>query len=251
MGGKLHRIMPENQSTVTKLKITGYEDDKFGKKSGSPISLQINPDSISKTFSVSYSNDSSDGKSCSSEKDAQGGIRTAGYLGSNPGSLTIEAVLDGTGLVEGIGYGELPGYVDKLLKLVYDCNGEAHRPLYLKLEWGSVFRGSTKTPSFKGQLSSCTVNYTLFSHDGIPLRAKLTLSLVEALSEDDANKLMGKKSPDMSHVITVRQGDKLPTLCEQIYGSGKYYLQVARINRLSNLFSLSPGQQLYFPPLEK
>lgn len=240
-----------NQSTVSKLTITGYEDEKFSKKVGDPIKLQINPDSISQTYSVDISNDTSSCKGGSDDKDVNGNIRNSKYIGSNPGSLNIDTTLDGTGLVEEIEYGGLPKYVDDLLSLIYDYNSEAHRPLYLKVEWGSVFRDAAKRSIFRGQLSSCTVNYTLFSHDGVPLRAKLSLSLVQALSKSDTSKMQGEKSPDMSHVITVRQGDKLPALCKDIYGSGKYYLQIARINGLNNLFNLRPGQQLYFPPLEK
>lgn len=242
--------MPSNQSTVSKLTISSYEDPKFNREIDF-IELQINPDSITQSFSLDVTNDDKDCKKSSEEKSISGKPKTSEYRSSNPGNLTIDTTLDGTGLVEGIEYGDLPKYIDKLLSIVYDYNGGAHRPPYLKVEWGKVFRDSAKRSSFRGQLSSCNVTYTLFAHDGTPLRAKLSMSLVQALSQEEITKKMNNSSPDMSHVVTVRQGDKLPALCENIYGSGKYYLQVARVNGLNNLFSLYPGQQLYFPPLEK
>ena len=58
-------------------------------------------------------------------------------------------------------------------------------------------------------------------------------------------------SPDLTHRRTVKAGDTLPLMCYQIYGDSKYYLQVAEVNDLGNFRSLTPGQNILFPPLEK
>jgi nucleoid-associated protein YgaU len=57
-------------------------------------------------------------------------------------------------------------------------------------------------------------------------------------------------SPDLSHVVQVRQGDTLPLLCHRIYGDSRYYLKVAQFNGLQQFRSLPPGLRLHFPPLE-
>jgi hypothetical protein len=44
-------------------------------------------------------------------------------------------------------------------------------------------------------------------------------------------------------------GDTLPLLCFQIYQESKYYVEVARINRLDDFRNLEPGRQILFPPL--
>jgi len=40
-------------------------------------------------------------------------------------------------------------------------------------------------------------------------------------------------------------------MVHKIYGSFKYYLQVAKVNNLKNFRDLIPGQKLIFPPFEK
>jgi len=59
------------------------------------------------------------------------------------------------------------------------------------------------------------------------------------------------ESPDVTHKRTVQAGDTLPLMTERIYGDSKYYLEVAKINNLVNFRQLKPGQELFFPPLEK
>ena len=58
-----------------------------------------------------------------------------------------------------------------------------------------------------------------------------------------------KSSPDLTHVIEVRAGDTLPNLCNKVYNDPSYYMQVARVNNLSDFCRLVPGTRLVFPPL--
>jgi len=37
----------------------------------------------------------------------------------------------------------------------------------------------------------------------------------------------------------------------KIYGDSKYYLEVARANKLINFRKLKIGQKIFFPPLQK
>ena len=59
-----------------------------------------------------------------------------------------------------------------------------------------------------------------------------------------------RSSPDLSHLVEVRDGDTLPLLCDRIYGDAAYYVDVARFNGLDNFRQLTPGVRLHFPPLE-
>jgi nucleoid-associated protein YgaU len=56
-------------------------------------------------------------------------------------------------------------------------------------------------------------------------------------------------SADMTHMITVVEGDTLPQLAEKIYGDSSYYEQVAAYNNLNKFRNLKPGSQLIFPPI--
>ena len=59
------------------------------------------------------------------------------------------------------------------------------------------------------------------------------------------------ESPDMTHYRLIKSGDTLPMLCYKIYGSSNYYLQVAKVNKLSSFRNISPGDEIIFPPIKK
>ena len=90
----------------------------------------------------------------------------------------------------------------------------------------------------------------MFKPSGDPLRATVTLDFVGTMSSTEAALMANRSSPDLSHMVEVRQGDTLPLLCQRIYGDPAYYLDVARFNRLVDFRNLKPGGKLHFPPLE-
>jgi nucleoid-associated protein YgaU len=59
-----------------------------------------------------------------------------------------------------------------------------------------------------------------------------------------------KSSPDLTHVKTIRMGDELFLMCQEVYKSPKYYLQVAEKNNILNFRKLKQGDKLLFPPLK-
>ena len=94
-----------------------------------------------------------------------------------------------------------------------------------------------------------SVQYTLFKPSGEPLRAKLTLSFVQYVSQKEESARADRKSPDLTRVVEVKAGDTLPLLCYRIYKDSSYYTQVARVNKLISFRGLKPGSRLVFPPL--
>jgi len=51
-------------------------------------------------------------------------------------------------------------------------------------------------------------------------------------------------------VRIVAPGDSLPLMCYRIYGDSRYYIQIAKFNRLNDFRNLQPGTRISFPPLE-
>ena len=98
-------------------------------------------------------------------------------------------------------------------------------------------------------METMSTTYTLFKPSGYPLRAKVALSFVEAVSKAESELLSNRSSPDLTHLIEVRDGDTLPLLCKSIYGDPGYYLDIARFNNLTDFRNLKPGTKLSFPPL--
>jgi hypothetical protein len=135
------------------------------------------------------------------------------------------------------------GYVKALRKLVYDPTSSTHAPNIITVSWGTF--------SFTGVCTKFSVNYTLFSSLGFPLRAKLTLEFCGTTSPSFAMSMMGFNSPDLTHLRTANAGDNLPLMSNKIYGDSKYYLELAKVNNLNSVFDVLPGNQVVFPPLKK
>uniref|UniRef100_UPI004048979C LysM peptidoglycan-binding domain-containing protein n=1 Tax=Roseivirga sp. TaxID=1964215 RepID=UPI004048979C len=57
------------------------------------------------------------------------------------------------------------------------------------------------------------------------------------------------ENANLPYVHVVQAGDTLPDLCNLIYSSPSYYVQVAKYNGLNKFRSLKPGTQLIFPPI--
>jgi nucleoid-associated protein YgaU len=173
------------------------------------------------------------------------------YARSKPRVLNLKLILDGSGVHEmgimAFSQKTVSQRVKAFLDLTFRMNGNIHEPNYLLVEWGGKEDGGL---IFSCRLASVDVTYTSFNRDGSPLRAELDISL---LSDIDIKKRMAmenKSSPDLTHSRVVKSGDTLPLLTKEIYGNAAYYLRVAQANKLTNFRNLTPGQELFFPPLD-
>ncbi|MBR6834217.1 MAG: hypothetical protein IKM81_12670 [Fibrobacter sp.] len=129
--------------------------------------------------------------------------------------------------------------IKKLKAVVYDLDGESHQPPIVKIKWG-IF-------SYPVRIEKFNIKYTLFDLKGTPLRAEVSLDIkffyqAEGTQEE-------KKSPDLTHLVEVKAGDTLPLMCARVYNNSSYYLQIAKINGLTNFRNLKPGTMLEFPPI--
>jgi len=180
--------------------------------------------------------------------------KTLGEASANPKFSAVDdekvnftLVLDGTGVVP-IGTGARTTPVDvkthlaQLNRVVYQYVGTRHEPPHVRLLWGSLI--------FFGRLESMTTQLTLFKPSGEPLRAKVDMGFVGAMSKRESELVSNRSSPDLSHRVLVREGDTLPLLCDRIYGDPGYYIDVAAFNKLPDFRRREPGRHLHFPPLE-
>lgn len=212
------------------LTIQGYKDKAFRSQVGSYKAL-INPDKYTHTYEISFNEEQGIGTSNASIK----------YKKSSPQGLNFELLFDGTGIISS-SRTDVAKDIDDFKKIVYQYNGDIHKPNYVKLVWG---RGM----NFKCQLTSLSFNYTLFKVDGTPLRAKASVSFKEYQDPAQVAANADNQSPDITHEWIVKAGDTLPALAAKIYGNASHYLKVAAYNKLDNFRCLKPGSTLYFPPL--
>lgn len=163
------------------------------------------------------------------------------YSRTQPRTFTLEFTIDGTGVnTNGV---KIPVTAQVLLfrSATTHIAGVIHRPPYLLVQYGTFISTCV--------INSSDVTYTMFDMFGLPIRAKISATFTERTVAKLSNILNMLSSPDLTHKITVKEGDLLPYLTYQVYNNQDYYLQVARVNRLKNFRKLQAGTTLVFPPI--
>lgn len=219
-----------------KMLIVAFNDSTFTIPSPiPPFKAHVNPESYSRSVHINYSEMQAPGSSGAANN----------FSHTNPDTLKFDFLLDRTGALGNLSTG-LIGVTPDIVhfkKLTLDYEGEIHRPRFLKLIWGTLI--------YDCQLQSLEIEHKMFSPQGLPLRAVLKATFKEFTEETKRNALENKSSPDLTHVRTVKEGDTLPLMTQRIYGDCCYYLEIARINGLTNFRKLEPGSEIVFPPIEK
>ncbi|WP_448205612.1 CIS tube protein [Azospirillum sp. sgz302134] len=225
-------------SGLEKMTIIAYEDESFSIPAGLPFVVFINPASYKCDYEICFNTTSAQGSSTPSHV----------FNRMGPASISFDLAFDATGVVPSLfpGLPDAPpdgvfGIIELFKRQVLKFDGSIHSPRYVKLFWGQLL--------YKCQLKTLSIDYTLFRPDGVPLRAKASVQFVSFTSKKQAAKEANRSSPDLTHVVTVKAGDSLPTLCYRVYGSSLHYLRVAEFNGLNSFRRLVPGTRLLFPPL--
>lgn len=225
---------------LEKLSVIAYANDKFQGTGGAKVEVLINPDKYSHAYSICYSKLQALGSPAAAPK----------FNKVPPDRVQFELVFDATGVVGSKIPGVLPGKTENVAlqiknfrDVVFKYNEKMHSPNFVQLSWGGLV--------FNGRLSGLDIQYTLFQPDGTPLRAKANATFIGFESAEAMARMAKKKSPDLTHVLRVKEGDTLPLLCFRVYGDPAYYLQVARSNNLADFRELRAGTDLVFPPIRK
>lgn len=222
---------------LTKLRIKGYKDERFSQEvADGEFNTLLNPENYRIRYQISQN-----------ESQAQGTSSAAPRFNKTlPEDLQLDFLFDRSGVIKGYedesGEGII-GDIEKFKKVVLDYNGDQHKPNYLVVSWGSLL--------FKGSLKDMEITYKLFKPDGTPIRATIRATFKGFIEDNLRVARENNNSPDLTHIRMVGEGDTLPLMTFRIYGDSKYYLEVAKANKLINFRKLKPGQQIFFPPIEK
>lgn len=236
-------LLSELSFKLQKLTIISFDNEErtIGKKE---LEVMFNPESVRRSFVNKFTDKASNPQNKSDAK----------FMHSGSSTVSMSLIFDGTNVDQ---YGaeialrllrgtqkSVAERIDDFRKDITEIKGKIHEPRYLVLSWG-------KTLKFNCRLSSLDINYTLFERNGDPLRAELNVSFI---GDDTPKAQLAKlnlQSPDLTHYRMVKAGDQLPLMCQEIYGSPMYYPLVAGANKLTDFRNLTPGQEIYFPPIEK
>lgn len=224
---------------LQKLKIRAFSDPEFSKEvflSGNKeYEVAINPETYSLSYKAEYTSANATGTT--------GGKMP--FFRTLPENLNLEFLFDRTGVFADSQPQDngVNGDIADFKKITYDFNGDIHRPNYLKVSWGELL--------FKCVVTEFNIEYKLFNSNGKPIRAIVKVTFKNFVAEEERAAREKKSSPDLTHYRVVKEGDNLPLMTYRIYGNSKYYLEVARVNGLTNFRKLQPGQKLTFPPVDK
>ncbi|HXU30950.1 MAG TPA: LysM domain-containing protein [Thermoanaerobaculia bacterium] len=131
-------------------------------------------------------------------------------------------------------------FVDRLRGLMR-IQRELHAPPIVSLTWDCDV--------FVGVLERLEASYVLFSPEGVPLRAKLSITLLEHRTVGEQARSCTKNSPDVEKTWVVRRGDSLASVAAGVYGDPRKWREIARANAILDPRRLAPGTVLTVPRL--
>lgn len=118
-------------------------------------------------------------------------------------------------------------------------NDESGQVPICKVTWGSII-------NFIGTLENLKINYTLFSPDGKPLRARLELTFMhKGISSNSSN-----SSAQIQEKVRTRKlnpGEYIGLLAILEYGDPNKWKSVAAANNVDNPRLTPPGTDIYLP----
>ena len=226
------------KSTAKKepLKISTCSIDSSGNikvDEGNSFQFMLNPSEYDHSYEIGYNKKEAIGQSGSDAK----------FSGVKPEKLRFKALIDASGAVghADASPDDVKVQIKALKDVVYKYDGDKHEPSYLQVLWGSQI--------FYGRLEDMSVENKLFKPSGEPVRAEIELKFTGFMSKEEEALRANRSSPDMSHLIEIKAGDTLPLLCYRVYRDSSYYLEVAKINNMTDFRDIKPGSKLHFPPL--
>ncbi len=122
---------------------------------------------------------------------------------------------------------------------------KTHAPPRIRFIWGGL--------SFKAIVESVQQKFTLFSPEGIPLRATLSVTFREYKTLGEQLEELNLQSSDHSKLRVVRRGDTLSRIAGEEYGDPAAWRHIADANprAAADPRRLVPGTELLIPPLEE
>jgi hypothetical protein len=177
-------------------------------------------------------------------------------------TLTVELFFDTSDKGMGAQAVSVATETDKIYSLAR-IEPEGHAPPTITFYWGNGFPGSQlsakldggsradgqRRQSFTGVITNIRQTFTLWSVGGLPLRAKLTLTIAEYKTLKEQLDELNLSSPDRTHAHLLKVGDQLWSVAQRYYGRAGEWRRVAEANRIDDPRRLTPGARLAVPAI--
>lgn len=209
--------------------------DLDGNKIDEDIEVLFNPSQYTRSDSPRYSRNKSMGSKSSKRM----------YQGGNASTLDMELFFDTGPVLHASGKGnkaatDVSKKVEKFQELVR-IKGEMHAPPIVKFIWGSL--------SFQGVVTQLRSTFTKFTESGMPIQAKLSLSL-RAYNEQESEKRKSPlESPDRTKCRTIREDYSIWDMAKSEYGDMSKWKVIAKANNIANPLEVLPGTVVKIPAL--
>jgi nucleoid-associated protein YgaU len=131
-------------------------------------------------------------------------------------------------------------YIEKLQKLM-EIDSDLHAPPPCQVLWGSL--------KFNGVLENMDKKYILFSSDGKPVRARVTLSFKEYIPLKLQVKKSPNYSPDRRKLFKMNEGDSIWQMAYEAYGDAGLWREIAEANKIDDPLRIKNGSDLIIPVL--
>lgn len=123
-----------------------------------------------------------------------------------------------------------------------DVDSDLHAPPICQFVWGSLI--------FKGLLEKCTQKFTMFSQEGLPVRATLSVTFKSYKTITEQFQEIPRQSADRTKQKLIKQGDQLWMVAAREYEDPGHWRAIARANGIDNPLKLQAGQRIVVPRLE-
>lgn len=178
------------------------------------------------------------------------------YIRGNAEKLTLELFCDSTEGGMGIGARSVTQETDRIYQLVKIVPA-LHAPPVVTFSWSSSFPGdsldsawgSQRRTSFTGVAESVRSRFTLFSPEGVPLRATVTLVLREWRPIEEQLAQLNLQSPDRSHRHVLAAGETLSGLASRYYQRPGDWRPIAQVNGIEDPRRLPVGLPIRVPAI--
>ncbi|MGB5759505.1 MAG: LysM peptidoglycan-binding domain-containing protein [Acidimicrobiales bacterium] len=131
-------------------------------------------------------------------------------------------------------------YVDAIRGLMTP-NSALHAPPIVAFVW--------EDKRFEGVLESLDITYNLFDQKGVPLRARLAVTIKEYRPAAVQVQDPPRSSPDVDKSWLVRRGDTLQSIAGAVYRDPGRWRTVAEANGIADPRRLQVGTELRIPRL--
>jgi len=176
--------------------------------------------------------------------------------------LTLELFFDTTDHGKGNGAVSVTTLTDRIYQLI-KIEPTRHAPPICTFIWNDQFPGSSlegnagsaasgnqRRNGFRCIVESVRQKFTLFSPEGIPLRATLTVGLREYKTLDEQLAHLNLTSPDRTHSHVSQNGDTLSRIAAQYYRRAGDWRLIAAANGIEDPRRLVVGAFLTIPPTQ-